>query len=148
MSVSTPQNRWHNKVMNARQSPVAVRVPASSANLGPGFDVLGLALNLHLEAGFGNAPAESIEADENHPLTVAFRHCGGKQDLWVRSQMPMGKGLGFSGAARVAGCILTHAEKMAQRKKISTKQNSKFCAVPANSKVTPTTRRRPCLVVL
>jgi homoserine kinase len=111
VSVLTPQNRWHNKVMNARQSPVAVRVPASSANLGPGFDVLGLALNLHLEAGFGNAPAESSEADENHPLTVAFRHCGGKQDLWVRSQMPMGKGLGFSGAARVAGCILAHAEK-------------------------------------
>ena len=31
--------------MNAGQSPVAVRVPASSANLGPGFDVLGLALS-------------------------------------------------------------------------------------------------------
>ncbi len=93
------------------QKPVAVRVPASSANLGPGFDVLGLALDLRLEAGFGNAPAESNDADENHPLTVAFRHCGGTQDLWVRSQMPMGKGLGFSGAARVAGCILAHAEK-------------------------------------
>ncbi|MFM8503714.1 MAG: homoserine kinase, partial [Acidimicrobiaceae bacterium] len=97
--------------MNSGQRPVAVRVPASTANLGPGFDVLGLALNLHLEAGFGNAPAEANEADENHPLTVAFRHCGGKQDLWVRSQMPMGKGLGFSGAARVAGCVLAHAEK-------------------------------------
>ncbi len=97
--------------MIVNQKPVAVRVPASSANLGPGFDVLGLALDLHLEAGFGNAPAESNDADENHPLTVAFRHCGGTQDLWVRSQMPMGKGLGFSGAARVAGCILAHAEK-------------------------------------
>lgn len=97
--------------MNSGLRPVAVRVPASTANLGPGFDVLGLALDLHLEAGFGNAPAESNEADENHPLTVAFRHCGGKQNLWVRSQMPMGKGLGFSGAARVAGCILAHAEK-------------------------------------
>ncbi|PHX94494.1 MAG: homoserine kinase [Acidimicrobium sp.] len=97
--------------MSVKKKPVAVRVPASSANLGPGFDVLGLALDLHLEAGFGNAPAESNDADENHPLTVAFRHCGGTQDLWVRSQMPMGKGLGFSGAARVAGCILAHAEK-------------------------------------
>jgi homoserine kinase len=72
---------------------------------------------LHLEAGFGNAPAEANEADENHPLTVAFRHCGGKQDLWVRSQMPMGKGLGFSGAARVAGCVLAHAEKHGAEKK-------------------------------
>ena len=103
--------------MNSGHKPIAVRVPASTANLGPGFDVLGLALDLHLEAGFGNAPAESSEADENHPLTVAFRHCGGKQDLWVRSQMPMGKGLGFSGAARVAGCILAHAEKNGTEKK-------------------------------
>ncbi len=103
--------------MNSGRRPVAVRVPASTANLGPGFDVLGLALNLHLEAGFGNAPAEANEADENHPLTVAFRHCGGKQDLWVRSQMPMGKGLGFSGAARVAGCVLAHAEKHGAEKK-------------------------------
>ncbi len=55
--------------MNSGQRPVAVRVPASTANLGPGFDVLGLALNLHLEAGFGNAPAESNEADKNHPLS-------------------------------------------------------------------------------
>lgn len=99
------------------QKSVAVRVPASSANLGPGFDVLGMALDLHLEAGFGNAPAESNVADENHPLTVAFRHCGGSQDLWVRSQMPMGKGLGFSGAARLAGCILAHAEKNGAGKK-------------------------------
>ncbi len=103
--------------MNSGRRPVAVRVPASTANLGPGFDVLGLALNLHLEAGFGNAPAEANEADENHPLTVAFRHCGGKQDLWVRSQMPMGKGLGFSGAARVAGCVLAHAEKHGAEKR-------------------------------
>lgn len=103
--------------MRVVQKPVAVRVPASSANLGPGFDVLGLALDLHLEAGFGSAPAESNDADKNHPLTVAFRHCGGTQDLWVRSQMPMGKGLGFSGAARVAGCILAHAEKNGAGKK-------------------------------
>jgi len=96
---------------NSPKKAIAVRVPASSANLGPGFDVLGLALSLHIEAGFGNPPAESNQADEHHPLTVAFRHCGGTEDLWVRSQMPMGKGLGFRGAARVAGCILAHAQK-------------------------------------
>lgn len=90
---------------------IAVRVPASSANIGPGFDVLGIALSLHIEAGLGNAPAESNDADENHPLTIAFRHDGGTGQLWVRSQMPMGKGLGFSGAARIAGCVLAHAQK-------------------------------------
>lgn len=97
--------------MSSPNKAIAVRVPASSANLGPGFDVLGLALSLHIEAGIGNPAAESSEADKNHPLTIAFRHCGGVGDLWVRSQMPMGKGLGFSGAARVAGCVLAHAQK-------------------------------------
>lgn len=99
--------------MNAKANSksIAVRVPASSANIGPGFDVLGIALSLHIEAGIGNPPAEATDADEHHPLTVAFRHCGGTEQLWVRSQMPMGKGLGFSGAARVAGCVLAHAQK-------------------------------------
>ena len=97
--------------MNTSNNSVAVRVPASSANIGPGFDVLGMALSLHLEAGFGTSPADSIEAIENHPTLVAFRHCGGDGPLWVRSQMPMGKGLGFSGAARIAGVSLAHAQK-------------------------------------
>jgi len=97
--------------MNSTSNSIAVRVPASSANIGPGFDVLGMALSLHLEAGFGSSPADSIEATQNHPVLVAFKHCGGKGPLWVRSQMPMGKGLGFSGAARVAGVSLAHAQK-------------------------------------
>ncbi|MFM8942706.1 MAG: homoserine kinase, partial [Acidimicrobiaceae bacterium] len=92
-------------------------LPSSTAKHGTVLDVLGFDLNLHLESRFGTAPAESHEDDEYHPLTVAFRHCGGKQDLWVRSQMPMGKGLGFSGAARVAGCVLAHAEKHGAEKK-------------------------------
>lgn len=97
--------------MNSSSNSIAVRVPASSANIGPGFDVLGMALSLHLEAGFGSSPADSIEATQNHPVLVAFKHCGGQGPLWVRSQMPMGKGLGFSGAARVAGVSLAHAQK-------------------------------------
>ncbi|MBM3806039.1 MAG: homoserine kinase [Actinobacteria bacterium] len=97
--------------MNSSPRSIAVRVPASSANLGPGFDVLGMAVSLHIEAGFGNAPAESNQADEKSPLKIAYRHAGGTRDLWVRSQIPVGKGLGFSGAARVAGCALAHAEK-------------------------------------
>ena len=97
--------------MNTLNNSVAVRVPASSANIGPGFDVLGMALSLHLEAGFGSSPADSVEATANHPTLVAFNHCGGQGPLWVRSQMPMGKGMGFSGAARIAGVSLAHAQK-------------------------------------
>lgn len=81
----------------------AIRVPASSANLGSGFDVLGMALTLHAEIGCGVAPTDSQSADDHHPATVAFRAAGGNGDLWVRSSIPMGRGMGFSGAVRVGG---------------------------------------------
>lgn len=83
-----------------------VRVPASSANLGPGFDTLGMALTLYLDAGVvgRDVPdADAQEAGDSHPAQVAFRRAGGDGRLWVRSSIPMGRGLGFSGAARVAG---------------------------------------------
>lgn len=80
-----------------------MRVPASSANLGAGFDVLGLALALHAEVGCGSAPAAATRADEHHPALLAFRRLGGVGELWVRSMIPMGRGLGFSGAVRVGG---------------------------------------------
>ena len=54
-----------------------VRVPASSANLGPGFDALGMALTLHLEAGLGAAPEGASNPDEGHPTVRAFRSHGG-----------------------------------------------------------------------
>jgi homoserine kinase len=79
---------------------VVVRVPASSANLGPGFDVLGMALSLHLEASPGR---DLPEVEAGHPAMVAFRRLGGDGPLGVRSPIPASRGLGFSGAARVAG---------------------------------------------
>lgn len=81
----------------------AVRVPASSANLGAGFDVLGMALTLHALVGLGDAPEGAHAADEHHPATIAFRRLGGEGPLWVRSPIPAGRGLGFSGAVRVGG---------------------------------------------
>lgn len=81
----------------------AVRVPASSANLGAGFDVLGMAVTLHAEIGCGEAPPGALAANEHHPATIAFRLGGGVGALWVRSPIPMGRGLGFSGAVRVGG---------------------------------------------
>jgi homoserine kinase len=87
----------------------SVRVPASSANLGPGFDVLGMALSLHAEVGVGSVPGSAGErarqVDEHHPATVAFRRLGGEGALWVRSPIPMGRGLGYSGSIRVGGAV-------------------------------------------
>jgi homoserine kinase len=95
-------------------SALRVRVPASSANLGPGFDALGMALSLHLEMGIddGSALPEFAKViDDSHPSLAAFRHAGGTGNVWVRSVIPMGRGLGFSGAARVAGVVLGHAQR-------------------------------------
>lgn len=88
-----------------------VRVPASSANLGPGFDTLGMALSLHAEVGAGETPAGAQPADEYHPATIAFRRHGGEGPLWVRSPIPVGRGMGFSGAVRVGGLVAAHAQR-------------------------------------
>lgn len=89
-----------------------VRVPASSANLGPGFDALGIALTLHAEVGVGEAPEGAKPADDHHPATVAFRLHGGDGPLWVRSTIPEGRGMGFSGAVRVGGLVAAHAQRL------------------------------------
>jgi homoserine kinase len=89
-------------------SPPSVRAPASSANLGAGFDVFGMALDLYLDAGFGAAPVGAQVVDRHHPTARAFAAAGGDEDqsIWIRSSIPMARGLGFSGAARVAGAAL------------------------------------------
>ena len=85
-----------------------VSVPASSANLGPGFDSLGVALGLRAEIGIvdGGVPDRAELAKGAHPARVAFHECGGKGDVWVRSPIPSGRGLGFSGAVRVGAIAL------------------------------------------
>jgi len=92
-----------------------VRVPASSANLGPGFDALGMALTLYLDAGVvvdeSAVPVDGRIVDEHHPADIAFRCNGGEGRLWVRSAIPMGRGLGFSGAARIAGVVAAHVQR-------------------------------------
>jgi homoserine kinase len=90
---------------------LVVSVPASSANVGPGFDVLGLALSMRAELGTADASDHPGLVDERHPATVAFRAAGGVGGLWVRPGIPMGRGLGFSGAMRVGGVALAHAQQ-------------------------------------
>lgn len=90
-----------------------VRVPASSANLGPGFDTLGMALSLHAEAGVidGEVPVGAQRIDQFHPAGIAFRRAGGEGELWVCSPIPVGRGLGFSGTVRIAGIVAAHAQR-------------------------------------
>ncbi len=93
-----------------------VRAPASSANLGPGFDCLGLAVDLPFDLcdvePAGSEPDERrwLWAEPTHPAVVAFASAGGEESrpLWWRSPIPPGRGLGFSGAARVAGAFLAN----------------------------------------
>lgn len=87
-----------------------VSAPASSANLGPGFDCLGLALDLPFELT-AHEPSDGegwLVVEPTHPAAVAFRAAGGDggTSLWWRSPIPPGRGLGFSGASRVAGAYL------------------------------------------
>lgn len=91
---------------------VTVSVPASSANLGPGLDVLGLALGLHATAGTGETmPEGAHRCAEHHPAQLAYRAAGGAHRLWVHAPIPMGRGLGYSGAVRVAGALMAVAEQ-------------------------------------
>jgi homoserine kinase len=100
-----------------------VRVPASSANLGPGFDALGLALSIYLECRFrpadrlsirvsGRDAAEIPTSEDNLVWQTALavaRDLGESLppvDLEIRNDIPLGKGLGSSAAALTAGVVI------------------------------------------
>lgn len=85
---------------------LAVRTPASSANLGAGFDVFGLAVSLSADVGIGDAPDGAQQVDEHHPARRAFERLGGTGPMWLRTNIPMARGLGFSGAVRVGAASL------------------------------------------
>ncbi|HBV26025.1 MAG TPA: homoserine kinase, partial [Acidimicrobiaceae bacterium] len=80
-----------------------ITVPASSANLGPGFDCLAVAIDLPFHLDVGEPRQDSIKLEETHPAVTAFRSAGGSGLVYGQTKIPPGKGLGFSGAARVAG---------------------------------------------
>ena len=89
---------------------LSVRTPASSANLGAGFDVFGLAVNLYADVGLGEAPDDAQQVDEHHPARTAFDRLGGTGPVWLRTNIPMARGLGFSGAVRVGAASLAVAQ--------------------------------------
>src|ERR1700730_2330660 len=106
---------------------VRVRVPATSANLGPGFDALGLALSLRdevdawiCESGLAieisGEGADLAGAGEDHlvvrAMRAAFAVTGGQPPgigLRCVNRIPHGRGLGSSAAAIVAGILAARA---------------------------------------
>ena len=100
-----------------------LRVPASSANLGPGFDALGLALGVYLECRFRPAKSLSIRVTGRDAARIS---CGDDNLIWktaiqiarevgqemppielaIHTQIPLGKGLGSSASALTAGVII------------------------------------------
>ena len=102
-----PGRRRHRR---DRSSASRHRRPTS----GPGFDTLGMALSLWAEIGVvdGPVPARARVVDERHPADVAFRRGDGEGELWVRSSIPVGRGLGFSGAMRVGGLVAAAAQRV------------------------------------
>jgi homoserine kinase len=90
-----------------------VRAPGSSANLGPGFDTLALAVPLHLWASARPAPRFSVElrgegagevVDEDHVIHQLVVEVLGhdRVALRVESEIPLARGLGSSAALALA----------------------------------------------
>jgi homoserine kinase len=90
-----------------------VRVPASSANLGPGFDVLAAALALHTEVEvvetgrFAVVTDLSIARDRRNLVVRGFEklHPPDAFEFRIRSEIPLSGGLGTSAAAYLAGLL-------------------------------------------
>ncbi len=90
-----------------------VRVPASSANLGPGYDVFAAAVALHLELEVEETGTFAVETDLDVPrdrsnlVVRAFERLHAADDFAfrIRSNIPLSGGLGSSAAAIVAGLV-------------------------------------------
>jgi homoserine kinase len=110
-----------------RAAPIRVRVPATSANLGPGFDTFGLALSLYDDvvvrvtdegltvdvAGMGAATvARNARNLVVRSMRAAFEELGGRPrglEVVCANRVPHGRGLGSSAAAIVAGVFAARA---------------------------------------
>ncbi|KAJ1672986.1 Trihydroxynaphthalene reductase, partial [Spiromyces aspiralis] len=114
----------------------SIRVPATSANIGPGYDVMGLALSLYLditatvdpearpahptntELSYDGINAGGVSLDPTQNLitktALYVLRCNGMKafpapvSLHIVNNIPLGRGLGSSGAAVVAGVVLAN----------------------------------------
>ena len=127
------------KAVSLSSLSVSVRVPATSANLGPGFDALGLALDLFNTLTLESAPCDQLSAQgegaaqlANQTTTIA--HDGAHRvlralgcdvpgvALQMHNAIPLARGLGSSSAAIVGGMLaanewarLTHRKSLSPR---------------------------------
>ena len=96
------------------------RAPASSANLGPGFDVLAVALSLYVEVEIVPSARLSLRTEgegaelprDEHHLAVRVAKAVNGHDhfaIRVRSEIPVGRGLGSSAALTVAAAAAAGA---------------------------------------
>ncbi|MFF1419752.1 homoserine kinase [Streptomyces sp. NPDC058280] len=110
-----------------RAAAVRVRTPATSANLGPGFDAFGLSLGLYddvvvrvadagLHVDIAGEGSDTLPRDENHllvrSLRTAFDLLGGQPrglEVVCANRIPHGRGLGSSSAAICAGIVAARA---------------------------------------
>jgi homoserine kinase len=100
-----------------------VRVPASSANLGPGFDALGLALGVYLTCRFRRSDSLAIRAEGRDAEQIStgpdnliwqtavsvardLRMPMPPIELEIRNEIPLAKGMGSSAAALTAGVVI------------------------------------------
>ncbi len=110
---------------HARLPGVRITLPATSANLGPGFDAVGLALSLRLTVEAHTSMHDEIAATGRNP-----ERCGSLEDnlildtyrsvlegrgrpahplkVYVQNEIPLGMGCGSSAAARLAGVVLAN----------------------------------------
>ena len=105
-------------------SPVTVRVPATSANMGPGYDCLGMALDIwntvEVSSSTSNGPTVTVEGEGagELPLDTSNLVYRSMEALWLRvgvgapaihvrcnNQIPLARGLGSSSAAIVGGLV-------------------------------------------
>ena len=96
-------------------------MPASSANLGPGFDVLAIALDLHIEVEVEGARAlEVVTSGEGGDLPADASHLAARiacevaghdrLRIEIHSDIPVGRGLGSSAALAIAAAAAAGAE--------------------------------------
>lgn len=121
-----------------KANPIQVQVPATSANLGPGFDCFGLALDLHdryvaqildepgLDLDVAGEGAQILPLNDKNLLIKAmnkgFDFLGGKpKGIAVRALnlVPHGRGLGSSASAIIGGLVLARALVLAGTDKMS-----------------------------
>ena len=72
-----------------------------------------MALSLYAELSVvgDGLPTSAGVVEPTHPAMVAFRAAGGRGTLQIRCPIPSGRGMGFSGAVRVAGVVGAHVQR-------------------------------------